>query len=57
MIYSNDFFVMLSSTIGHNRQRQKQQPFFQKKNLPMDQMGNLDQIVPTLWNFISHDPL
>ena len=47
---------MLSSIIGHNRQP-KATAIFPKKNLPMDQMGNLDQIVPTLWNFTSHDPL
>ena len=27
------------------------------QNLPMRQMGNLNQIAPNLCNFISHDPL
>ena len=55
MIYSNDLFEMLSSMIGHNRQAKV--THFSSKNLPTEQMGNLDQIAPNLYNFISYDPL
>ena len=53
MIYSDNLFEVLSSMIGQKRQTKSNSHFSQKT--PYGVNNNFDQIVPNLWNFISHD--